>query len=176
MQPAAPGQSPGVPARAGLVSAVIIKLLGASFILNTTEDPDNVHRVVQRLQKHIDDVKQNVPGQTALIVAILAGLQAVDENIKLEETRQRQAAVVQQVPAAAPVTIVTREIERVPVPVAGGGGGDAAAGAAGGTPTAAASTHQHSQQQEESWQEQESNRIAKTLIDSIDSVIDVIEE
>ncbi len=168
MQPAAE-QRPGVSARAGLVSAVIIKLLGTSFILNTTEDPDNVHRVVQRLQKHIDDVKQNVPGQTALIVAILAGLQAVDENIKLEEARQRQAPVAQQAPAAAPVTIVTREIERVPTPVAVAGDAPPAAVPAG------ANTHQP-QQQEASWQEQESNRIAKTLIDSIDSVIDVIEE
>ena len=64
---------------------MIINLLGAPFILETTEDPAHMERVIHHYRAHVEDVRDRVQSHGPLRLAILAGLQAVDEYLKSQQ-------------------------------------------------------------------------------------------
>ncbi len=74
-----------------------IELLGASFVVETDEDPEHLKDLVNYLQTKIQEVRSSVSTNDALKLAILAALLTTDELFKERATQRKQSADSQQV-------------------------------------------------------------------------------
>ncbi|TVR30775.1 MAG: cell division protein ZapA [Spirochaetaceae bacterium] len=74
-----------------------IELLGASFVVETDEDPEHLKDLVNYLQTKIQEVRSSVSTNDALKLAILAALLTTDELFKERAAQRKQSADSQQV-------------------------------------------------------------------------------
>lgn len=74
-----------------------IELLGASFVVETDEEPEHLKDLVNYLQTKIQEVRSSVSTNDALKLAILAALLTTDELFKERATQRKQSADSQQV-------------------------------------------------------------------------------
>ena len=74
-----------------------IELLGASFVIQTDEDPEHLKDLVDYLKTKIQEVRSSVSTTDPLKLAILSALLATDELFKERALQRRQLADSQQV-------------------------------------------------------------------------------
>lgn len=66
-----------------------IEMLGTSFTVNTDEDPDYFAEVVEHFRDKIREIQGAVATSDPLKIAILAGILASDDFIKLNGQQRR---------------------------------------------------------------------------------------
>ncbi|TVQ39888.1 MAG: cell division protein ZapA [Spirochaetaceae bacterium] len=74
-----------------------IELLGASFVVQTDEDPEHLKDLVDYLKTKIQEVRSSVSTTDPLKLAILSALLTTDELFKERTLQRRQLADSQQV-------------------------------------------------------------------------------
>ncbi|MFW5684614.1 MAG: cell division protein ZapA [Spirochaetota bacterium] len=69
---------------------MIIELLGTSFNVRTDEDPEYFREVVAHFRSKVEEIQQSVSTTDPLKIAILAGILAADEYMKLTGSRRSE--------------------------------------------------------------------------------------
>jgi cell division protein ZapA (FtsZ GTPase activity inhibitor) len=67
-----------------------IELLGTSFNVQTDEDPEYFREVVELYRSKVAEIQQSVSTADPLKVAILAGILAADDYLKLNGAHRRE--------------------------------------------------------------------------------------
>jgi cell division protein ZapA (FtsZ GTPase activity inhibitor) len=67
-----------------------IDLLGTSFSVRTDEDPEYFREVVEHFRTKVAEIQRSVSTNDPLKIAILAGILAADDYMKLNGTRRRE--------------------------------------------------------------------------------------
>ena len=66
-----------------------IDLLGTSFSVRTDEDPEYFKEVVEHFRAKVAEIQRSVATNDPLKIAILAGILAADDYIKLNGSQRR---------------------------------------------------------------------------------------
>ena len=66
-----------------------IELLGTSFSVQTDEDPEYFHEVVEHYKAKVAEIQRSVTTTDPLKIAILAGILAADDYMKLTGVTRR---------------------------------------------------------------------------------------
>lgn len=74
-----------------------IELLGTSFSVRTDEDPEYFREVVERFRMKISEIQRTVSTSDPLKVAILAGILATDDYMKLNGERRREDSATREI-------------------------------------------------------------------------------
>ncbi len=74
-----------------------IELLGTSFSVRTDEDPEYFREVVERFRTKISEIQRTVSTSDPLKVAILAGILATDDYMKLNGTLRREDSQAREI-------------------------------------------------------------------------------
>ncbi|MFW6312536.1 MAG: cell division protein ZapA [Spirochaetota bacterium] len=74
-----------------------IELLGTSFSVRTDEDPEYFREVVEHFRTKIDEIQRTVSITDPLKVAILAGILATDDYMKLNGDRRRMDSETREI-------------------------------------------------------------------------------
>jgi len=74
-----------------------IELLGTSFSVRTDEDPEYFREVVERFRTKINEIQRTVSTSDPLKVAILAGILAADDYMKLNGERRREDSATHEI-------------------------------------------------------------------------------
>lgn len=67
-----------------------IDLLGTSFSVQTDEDPEYFREVVQHFRSKVKEIERSVSTNDPLKIAILAGILAADDFMKLNGATRRE--------------------------------------------------------------------------------------
>lgn len=67
-----------------------IDLLGTSFTVRTDEDPDYFREVVEHFRAKVEEIQRSVTTTDPLKIAILAGILAADDFMKLTGEQRRE--------------------------------------------------------------------------------------
>ena len=74
-----------------------IELLGTSFSVRTDEDPEYFREVVEHFKTKVREIEQSVATRDPLKIAILAGILAADDYLKLTGNRRQEASEARQI-------------------------------------------------------------------------------
>jgi cell division protein ZapA (FtsZ GTPase activity inhibitor) len=74
-----------------------IELLGTSFSVQTDEDPEYFREVVEYFRSRVTEIQRSVSTSDPLKVAILAGILASDDYMKLTGTTRRDDAEARRI-------------------------------------------------------------------------------
>lgn len=77
---------PDLRTRQSLKQSVTIKLAGHSLNLRTEDQPEYVHSLATYLNSRIDEIREGAGSASGHQVALLAGLQIVDELFRAKQT------------------------------------------------------------------------------------------
>jgi len=88
-----------------------VTLLGTSLMIQSDEDAEHLQAVIQYFEKKIDEVKKRLPATEPIKLAVLAGLNIVDELLKIQtQVRTQQASAHDSVNEAEEVERITRRM------------------------------------------------------------------
>ena len=88
-----------------------VTLLGTSLMIQSDEDAEHLQAVIQYFEKKIDEVKKRLPATEPIKLAVLAGLNIVDELLKIQtQVRAQQASAHDSVNEAEEVERITRRM------------------------------------------------------------------
>lgn len=88
-----------------------VTLLGTSLMIQSDEDAEHLQAVIQYFEKKIDEVKKRLPTTEPIKLAVLAGLNIVDELLKIQtQVRTQQASAHDSVNEAEEVERITRRM------------------------------------------------------------------
>jgi cell division protein ZapA len=88
-----------------------VTLLGTSLMIQSDEDAEHLQTVIQYFEKKIDEVKKRLPATEPIKLAILAGLNIVDELLKIQtQVRAQQSSAHDSVNEAEEVERITRRM------------------------------------------------------------------
>jgi cell division protein ZapA len=68
-----------------------VTILGTSLMVQSDEDAGHLQTVLAYFEKKVDEVKRKLPGTEPVKLAIIAGLNLVDELLKIKESLKRNA-------------------------------------------------------------------------------------
>ncbi|MFW5777089.1 MAG: cell division protein ZapA [Spirochaetota bacterium] len=74
-----------------------IELLGTSFSVQTDEDPEYFREVVEHFRSKVEEIRQSVSTTDPLKIAILAGILAADDYMKLTGATRRDDAEARRI-------------------------------------------------------------------------------
>ena len=74
-----------------------IELLGTSFSVQTDEDPEYFREVVEHFRSKVEEIRQSVSTTDPLKIAILAGILAADDYMKLTGAPRRDDAEARRI-------------------------------------------------------------------------------
>ena len=74
-----------------------IELLGTSFSVRTDEDPEYFQEVVEHFRSKVLEIQRSVSTSDPLKIAILAGILASDDYMKLTGLQRREAAEARRI-------------------------------------------------------------------------------
>jgi len=74
-----------------------IELLGTSFSVRTDEDPEYFQEVVEHFRAKVHEIQRSVSTSDPLKIAILAGILASDDYMKLTGRQRREAAEARRI-------------------------------------------------------------------------------
>lgn len=74
-----------------------IELLGTSFSVQTDEDPEYFREVVEHFRSKVTEIQRSVSTTDPLKVAILAGILAADDYMKLTGATRRDDAEARRI-------------------------------------------------------------------------------
>ncbi len=80
-------------------------------MIQSDEDAEHLQAVIQYFEKKIDEVKKRLPATEPIKLAVLAGLNIVDELLKIQtQVRTQQASAHDSVNEAEEVERITRRM------------------------------------------------------------------
>ena len=74
-----------------------IELLGTSFTVQTDEDPEYFREVVEHFRSKVEEIRESVSTTDPLKIAILAGILAADDYMKLTGATRRDDAEARRI-------------------------------------------------------------------------------
>ncbi len=77
-----------------------IELLGTSFNVQTDEDPEYFREVVELYRSKVAEIQRSVSTSDPLKIAILAGILASDDFLKLNGTHRREGSEARKITEA----------------------------------------------------------------------------
>lgn len=77
-----------------------IELLGTSFRVQTDEDPEYFREVVEHFRAKVAEIERSVTTSDPLKIAILAGILASDDFLKLNGARRREESEARRITAS----------------------------------------------------------------------------
>ncbi len=77
-----------------------IELLGTSFRVQTDEDPEYFREVVEHFRAKVEEIERSVTTSDPLKIAILAGILASDDFLKLNGAQRREESEARRITAS----------------------------------------------------------------------------
>ena len=74
-----------------------IELLGTSFSVRTDEDPEYFSEVVEHFRSKVAEIQRSVTTNDPLKIAILAGILAADDYMKLNGSLRREESEARRI-------------------------------------------------------------------------------